>query len=552
MTQAPTARFAPATAPALLRDLADVYGDLIQIADTEGELSFTQVERRSANLARGLLASGVGKGEKVGILMGNGCDWVVAWFAVTRIGAVAVLLSTFAKPRELGYMLRHADVCALLAWGRYLKADLVDRLEAALPGLAGQRDPARLRLAVAPFLRRVWVSRTAARPSWSAGDHIVLVAAPGAEFDAQMLACVEAEVTAADPALIIFTSGATSDPKAVLHSQGSVFRHAHAMAEYMTYRPGDRCLTTQPLFWVGGLCTSLLAANIHGAALLCPATPSPSDMLQALRGKRATHIALWPAQLEALREVDGFRPEDFAMLRHNSAQQLGLFGLAPAALTPNALGMSETFGPHSMEFPQDALPENRAGSYGRVVAGMERKIIDPESGAELPAGQEGELCVRGYAMMLGFYKRERADTFESDGFLRTGDCGWLSEDGHLFFTGRRTEMIKTAGANVAPSEVEALLRAVHDVMDVAVVGVPDPRAGEIVVAAIVLKADGRLDEPALRAHLRGLLSDYKVPKRIVSLEPDEVPRTESHKIRKPALVQLLMERLTTDAATMRS
>jgi acyl-CoA synthetase (AMP-forming)/AMP-acid ligase II len=536
-----------ATIPALLRDLVARHGDRTQIIGPDGALSFREVERRSAAMARGLLASGVGKGEKVGILMGNGCDWVVAWFAAERIGAVTVLLSTFAKPRELAFMLRHADVRTLLAQGRFLRADFVERLEAALPALADQREPGRLRLEAAPFLRHIWISAEQ-RPAWSMGHYADLANAAGAEdFAGEMFEAVEREVTTSDPALIMYTSGTTSDPKAVLHRHGAVARHAYTMAAYNTFKPDERCMTTQPLFWVGGLCTSLLVANICGAALLCPDTPSPADMLRALREGRGTHITLWPPQIAALMDLPDFTPEDFKRLRPATAMQLALFKVAPPERTPNSLGMSETFGPHSGEYPDDVLPPGREGSFGRGIADIERKIIDPATGEALPVGVEGELCIRGYSVMMGFYKKERSEVFEPDGFFRTGDICRIDEEGYLYFNSRRNEMIKTSGANVAPREVELLLASTPGVLEAAVMGLPDARLGQMVAAVVIPQVGVSLDEAELKAVLRDQLADYKVPKRIFVMSPDEIPRTDSAKIRKPQLVPILVERLEREA-----
>jgi acyl-CoA synthetase (AMP-forming)/AMP-acid ligase II len=532
-----------ATIPALLHDIADRHRDRLQVIDAEGALSFTEVEQRSAALARGLLASGVGKGEKVGILLGNGRDWVVAWHAVSRIGAVAVLLSTFAKPRELAFMLRHADVRTLLAQGRFLRIDFVERLEAALPELAGQGDPANLRLVGAPYLRQVWIS-SETTPAWSMGDYARLADHPGADsFAGPMLEAIEREVTPSDAALIMYTSGTTSDPKAVLHSQGAVARHAYVMADYVTFEPGDRCMTTQPFFWVGGLCTSLLVANIRGAAILCPATPSADSMLRALREHGGTHITLWPPQIAALMDHPDFTPEDFARLKPVQNMQLALFKIAPASNSPNSLGMSETFGPHSGELPFVLLPEGREWSFGRRVADIERKVVDPATGETLPPGAEGEICVRGYSLMMGFYKKDRGDAFDADGFLHTGDIGRIDEADYLYFTSRRTEMIKTSGANVAPREVELALMATPGVIEAAVFGLPDERLGQKVVAGVVLKTGAALTEEALKAAVREQVADYKVPKRIVILSESEVPRTDSAKIRKNELAAILAERL---------
>jgi len=539
------------TLPSLIRRLAARHEDLPQIEEAAGALSFREVERRSALLARGLLASGVGKGEKVGLLMGNGCDWVVAFWAVARIGAVAVLLSTFAKPAELAWLLRHGDTRTLIACHRHLRTDMTDRLRRALPGLETQPADEVLVLPAAPSLRAIWIAG-GPPPPWAAGDLESLVRmASASRFDEEMLAAVEAEVTPADTALIIYTSGSTAEPKAVLHSHGGVTRQAEAMAGYMTFMPGDRLMTTQPFFWVGGLCTSLMAANIKGATFVCPDEPSPDGMLRTLRERNVTHVTLWPAQMAGLREAPGFSDEDFGRLRPVSAQQLGMFGVVDPVRTPNALGMSETFGPHSMEYPDSPLPPDRQGSFGRQVQQWERRIVDPETGRVVAPGEVGEIAVRGPDLMLGFHKRERAATFEPDGFYRTGDLGRMSEDGHLFFLGRLVETLKTGGANVSPREVELVLTAQPEIQDAAVVGLPDARLGDLVVAAVVLRPSAAVTEAVLIQRLHEHLSAYKVPKRIAFLAEEEVPRTDSAKIRKPELRALLARRLAAESSVAR-
>jgi len=496
-----------ATIPALLARMVELHGDRIQILDPGQALSFRDVERRSAAMARGLLASGVGKGEKVGLLMPNGCDWVVAWYAIARIGAVAVLLSTFAKPRELAYQLRHGDVRTLLSCERFLDNHFVARLTEALPGLSEASGTHVLKLACAPYLRTIWIAGEQ-QPRWAAGHFRALEHRPHGDAFRALLPAVEAEVTPSDPAVIIYTSGSTAEPKAVLHNHGTVVRQGLAMAGYMTYRPGDRCLTTMPFFWVGGLCTSLLAANINGAGLFCPATPAPENCLKALQEHGVTHLALWPAQSAALMAMPEFGSDDFARLRPTSAQQLAMFNLAPAELAPNSLGMSETFGPHSMEFAGVSLLPHRAGSFGRGVRDVELKIVDPETGDAVAPGQFGELWVRGHALMMGFYKCERREVFEPDGFYRTGDQCSLSDDGYLFFNGRLGDMIKTSGANVSPREVETVLLAQPGVLEAVVLGLPDPNLGERVVAVVVAAAGATLTEVALTACLQESLSAY--------------------------------------------
>jgi len=532
--------------PAVIRGWLRDYADRLQIEGADGAAwTFEAIEAESARVARGLLAQGVGKGGRVGLMLPNGPDWLIAFCAITRIGALAVLMSTFFKPPEVAHALRYADVDTLITTDRFLSADFPGRLEAALPGLGERSGRRPLRLLAAPFLRAIWVWGET-QPAWSRGDAAALMA--GAELegiDARLLEEVESEVTPADLALIIYTSGSTAAPKAVLHTQGTLVRHSRAMSRnFMDVRPGDRLMSTMPFFWIGGLDLSLLGVNHSGGTHVVPEAPTPAAMLRALRERDVTLIQLWTHDVQALMNHPEARPDDFARLRPTSAQQLALFKRAAPEATSNSLGMSETFGPHSGERADASLPADRAWSFGRRIEAMERIIVDPATRDRLPPGRAGELWVRGPFLMQGMYKLEREELFEPDGFFRTGDLCSLSEDGYLFFTGRNTEMIKTKGANVAPREVEAVLAAAPGVAEAAVMGLPDPEAGEIVVAVVVPREGAEPTEAALIEHVRERLSSYKVPQRIVFFQFEEIPRTDSAKVQKPKLRELLLERLS--------
>jgi len=535
------------TVPQLLHTMTSLHGERPQIIDAGGAVSFAEVERRSAELASGLLATGIGKGDKVAILMENGADWVICFFAAMRIGAVATPLSTFAKPPELLKMLRQGDVKTILAGDRFLAIDFTASLEAALPGLAGHDGKTPLYLGEAPYLRSIWVR--GGLPRWAAGDYRALADAAGAQECRGILAAVEAEVTPADEAIIIFTSGTTSDAKAVLHSHGAMIRQALAIAGFTDVKPGDRFLVGMPFFWVGGIVMVLLPSGIHGAATVCAPAPSPQSALETIRQQGITRSAMWMTQLAAMQALPDFKPEDFANLRPAWALQLADFGFATREQTSNMLGMSETFGPHSIMPIGTILSPEHQGSYGYACApDLERRVFDPETGQELPAGEEGELWVRGHALMLGFYKRERSDVFTRDGFYRTGDRCRITSDGHLYFTGRTSEMIKTSGANVAPAEVEQALRPLPGVREAIVMGIADAVLGERVIAAVIMLPGSDFDEDAMKAALREQIAGYKVPRAIVPLQEHEVPRTDAGKPKKPILAQALAQRLAVDAA----
>jgi acyl-coenzyme A synthetase/AMP-(fatty) acid ligase len=214
--------------------------------------------------------------------------------------------------------------------------------------------------------------------------------------------------------------------------------------------------------------------------------------------------------------------------------------LIPPELIPNPFGMTETFGPHGLEAEGTRLPPEKAGAYGRSLPGMERKILNPATGAECAAGEPGELYVRGFSLMRGFYKRLPEQTFDRDGFYPTGDRCRIDAEGFLYFEGRFGEMIKTNGANVSPMEVEAALEGHPEIREAVVFGIPDPGRGEAIVAVVVPTSGASIDRDELRARLRGEVSSYKVPQFTFAMRHEDIPRTDSTKVKKHVLRELVL------------
>jgi acyl-CoA synthetase (AMP-forming)/AMP-acid ligase II len=536
--------FTPAL-PVLLRRLAAEHGARELIVTEARRMSYAQAESESAELARALLAGGVGKGTRVGILFPNGPDWLAAFFAATRIGALAVPISTFYQARELGWVLRHADVQILLCCERMLRHDLLARLERAAPGLAECKGEP-LYVPELPQLRAVRVWGRATR-DWALDGPRSLAAALRAmpAVDASFLECIESSVVPADPAVVIYTSGSTAEPKGAVHTHGTLVRHSFNVGQYQDFVPGDRVYASMPFFWVGGLVTTLLACMYRGATLLCEEGFDPAHTLAFLSRERATVVGAWPATIQALVQHPRLHEYDLSCVRGGNLYEVMPPEKRPAdlELRTNSLGMTETCGPHTWGDMTVDLPEALRGTFGTAVPGVEHKVVDPRTGERLAAGEYGEICVRGYSRCQGLYKREREESFDADGFYHTGDGGFFDAEGRLFFKGRIGEMIKTAGANVAPREVEIALEALPEVKLAAVVGVPDPVRGQLVVAAVVAEPGQQVDPDAVRARLRDELSAYKVPRHLFVLGHDEVPLTDSGKVHKQRLLELLEPRV---------
>jgi len=532
----------PATLSGFLAQQVRLHGERPLILLGERRLRYADADRLSAELARGLLAAGVAKGSRVGVLFANGPDWLVAWLAASRIGAVVVPINTFYTPRELGYVLHHADVQVLLTTSHVLGRDVLAGLETFAPSLS--QAGTTIRVAELPFLRHVFVWDDPGGRRFAQPAEALRVLASSSPVTSELLAAAEASVSPADPAIVIYSSGSTAEPKGAIHSHGALVRHPANLNRFRDLTAEDRVYSPMPFFWVGGLVFALLTSMERGAFLICEERFEPGATLALLERERATIVSGWPHYSKAMLEHPSFGERDLSSIRSGN-----LYEVLPEAVRPkdpelrsNSLGMTETLGPHTIDRMDVDLPERLRGSFGHAVPGVEHRIVDPETGERLPPGRSGEICVRGYSVMLGLQKVLREQTFDDEGFYHTGDAGRFDEDGVLFFEARLGDLIKTAGANVSPREVEVELEAQQEVSSAYVVGLPDPARGQNVAAALVLRPDARLDEASLRKRLRASLSAYKVPRQFFVCEKSELPFTDSGKIDKQRLTALLAAR----------
>ncbi len=528
------------TSGTLARNCAARWGDRDFVVLGDERLTYAEADSRSASLARGLLASGVGKGSRVGLLAPNGPDWVVAWLAATRIGSVVALLNTYSKAEALGRTVRHADMSLLLTAGSHLGHDYLDRLEQAAPGLAGQ-DHERIMVRSHPYLRSVWTWGAAARP-WC-GD-VVGLHERGEDVDAALLDEVEQEVRPSDPMVVVYSSGSTAEPKGAIHGHGATVRHAHNLSRMRDLRSDDVIYTPMPLFWVGGFSFTLVAAMHVGATLVFDEQFEPGATLALIERERVTQVLGWPHMARALVDHPTFATRDLSSVRSGSLNALLPQSEQAGADVPrlSSLGMTETLGPHTFAGPDD-LPEGDDVSFGRSVPGVEHRIVDPVTMEELPAGCDGEVWVRGYPVMLDVHKRERADVFTADGWYRTGDSGHFDGVGHLHFAGRLGDLIKTAGMNVTPLDVEIVLEDLPEVSLAFVTGVDHPDRGQDVVAAVALRPGDHLDEEQVRSRAAERLASYQVPRHVAVFEDQQaLPWLDSGKLDRRALAAGLAAR----------
>jgi acyl-CoA synthetase (AMP-forming)/AMP-acid ligase II len=504
------------------------------ITDAE-RLTFGEADSRSAELAGALLKAGVGKGTRVGVLFPNSAAWLVSWLAAARIGALTVPLSTFAPGAELARLLRHTDTHVILAGRSIAGRSLVDRLDDGLPGLA--HGTTRIALPEAPYLREIYVWPDCDRP-WASPW-------PGSPGTATgLVAAAEREVRPADDLAMVSTSGTTALPKSVVHTHGSLVRHAYVLARHRGITRADRIYSPMPFFWVGGLTMVVLQALSAGAAILSQDVFEPGATLRLLERERATIISCWAQASRAMADHPDFAKRDLSSVRAGTMPEALPPERRPAEpdLTPNLLGMTETGGPHTLaEIPDMPLLPERRGSFGIPVPGAKHRIADPVSGTALPPGEPGEIQVRGPILMDRIYKKERHETFTADGWYPTGDHGWFDAAGHLHFTGRASSLIKVAGSNVAPAEVEAVLAQLPGVLHSFVLGMPHPVRGQVVGAVIVPRHGTELTAAEITGYARAKLSSYKVPTIIRFLAEDELPMLPTGKADREALTRVLAD-----------
>jgi acyl-CoA synthetase (AMP-forming)/AMP-acid ligase II len=348
---------------------------------------------------------------------------------------------------------------------------------------------------------------------------------------AEVVRRLEDSVVPADLLAVILSSGTSGTQKAVMHTHGGLVRHAFNIAEFDSLPRGRRTFTSAPFFWVGGLVPGILVHIYLGGTLLMLERLDPDEAFDFIDHERPD--ALFGFSLvERLSTAKRFATADTSWLPEVPVAQQG--SRADGSRL-NSLGMSETGGVHSAPGPEARriLPDHLRGAFGRALPGMEHRIVVPDTQTELPESQEGEICVRGYSLMHGLYKRERSETFDSDGWYHTRDLGFL-RDGYLFFTGRADDQIRTKGANVTPTEVEAALIGTGEVVRACVVGVPDKASGQLVGAYVVPKQPDEFDASGFLAAVATRISSYKVPRRLVVAA--DIPLLSSGKIDRRRIV----------------
>jgi acyl-CoA synthetase (AMP-forming)/AMP-acid ligase II len=518
----------PRTVGALVRARAATNPAATFLVCDDDRISYADLDERSREVAKALIAAGVSRGTHVGMLLPNNLDFAVTAVAAMRIGAVLVPMSTLSSVAELTTLIDGSNTAVLVAVREY-RGRRFDELLVAATGLHAPASPP-LVTATTPTLRRVFFHGSgdlAFGPAgWAAHDLL----AGAASVTDEVLEAMEAGVRPADPVVIVHTSGSTSAPKGVVHAHGALLDHLVVLNDLRHYGAGEVLFSNSPFFWIGGFAYTFLATLVAGATVLCSQEADPARVLDMMERERPTMCNGYAASATALAADPSFPGRDLSSMTRGNLYALMPPGSVPAdpALRTNMLGMTEggsvVLTGTVTEAEQD-LPERFRGSFGRPTPDLEARIV------------EGELWLRGPAMMLGYHGRERAEVFDADGWFHTGDLVHRDEEDHWYFHGRGDDMIKTAGANVSPAEVVAAIREATGLESI-VLAVPDDERGQA-VAAVLLSDDARDPVPDLRVLLAPLLSAYKIPRVVRSMPATDVPLRAGGKVDLTALRELL-------------
>jgi fatty-acyl-CoA synthase len=482
--------------------------------------------------ARGLLARGVQKGDRVGIWSPNRFEWVATQYATARIGAILVTINPAYKTAELQYALARSAVGVLLLARSFRQSDYTAMLAEVRPQCPELRE--------AIVLEDGWAE----------------LIADGARTDEVELEAREAELQFDDPINIQYTSGTTGFPKGATLSHHNILNNGHFIGEVLRYTERDRVCVPVPFYHCFGMVIGNLACATHGACVVVPSESfEPLAVLEAVEAERCTSLYGVPTMFIAELEHPRFGEFDLSSLR------TGVMAGAPCPIETMknvraemhmdevtiAYGMTET-SPVSTQTSVDDPVEKRVTSVGRVHPHLEAKIVDPATDRMVPRGTPGEQCTRGYSVMLGYWGDEEATraAIDAAGWMHTGDLAVMDEDGYVSIVGRIKDMIIRGGENIYPREVEEFLLTVPDVSEAYVIGVPSERYGEDVMAWVKLRDGAMLSEEELVAACRRRIATFKIPRywKLV----DDFPMTVTGKIQKFRMREIAIEELGLEQA----
>ncbi|MDR2333033.1 MAG: AMP-binding protein [Burkholderiaceae bacterium] len=523
------------------RDMARRQPDREALVSAHQGLRYTysQLHAESRKLASALLGLGLSKGDRVGIWSHNNAEWVLMQFATAQVGLVLVNINPAYRTAEVEYAINKVGCKAIVTMPSFKTSDYLGMLRELAPELATS-SPGELQVGRLPTLRTVvWIDEAGKGEEQPGMLRFSTLRARGDAADARVDA-IAAELRNTDPINIQFTSGTTGFPKGATLTHRNILNNGFFIGECMRLTPEDRLCIPVPLYHCFGMVLGNLACVTHGAAIIYPNDGFDAlKVLETVQAEKCTGLHGVPTMFIA--ELDHPRFAEFDM----STLRTGIMAGSPCPIEVMkrvvkdmnlseitiAYGMTET-SPVSCQSDNDTPLEKRVSTVGKVQPHLDVKIVHPETGAVLPVGQSGELCTRGYSVMLGYWGDEAKtqEAIDADGFMHTGDLATMDEEGYVNIVGRIKDMVIRGGENIYPREVEEFLYRHPKVQDVQVVGVPDQRFGEELCAWVIAKPGEALSEDEIRDFCKGQIAHYKVPKYIRFVT--SFPMTVTGKIQK--------------------
>jgi fatty-acyl-CoA synthase len=538
-----------------LNGAAERWGDRDALVACHQQLrySYRKLRDEADRAARALIALGVQRGDRVGIWSGNRAEWMITQYAAAKAGAVLVNINPAYRLRELEYALTQSGVSVLIASRGFRSTDYVELLLGLVPELTatgtGPIHAQRL-----PALRRVIYLGTDPEPGGISWVEFLDLAN---RVSARELEARETALQFDDPVNIQYTSGTTGWPKGATLSHHNILNNGYFVGEVLRYTEHDRICLPVPFYHCFGCVLGNMAAVTHGSAIVIPGESfDPEATLRTIEAERCTSIYGVPTmfiaqldhprfssvQLETLRTgIMAGAPCPIDVMRH-------VIGRMHVPQITICYGMTET-SPVSFQSATDDPIELRVSTVGRVLPHLECKIVDPETGVILPRGTPGELCTRGYAVMLGYWNDDDATAHAIDAarWMHSGDLAVMNDEGYVSITGRIKDMIIRGGENIYPREIEEFLHTHEKISDVQVIGVPDQKYGEEVCAWIRLRDGVTATADEFRAFCRGQIATYKIPRYIRFTT--EFPMTVTGKVQKFKMREMSVAELALDRVT---
>ena len=541
------------TTGALLDDMARRYPDNDALVYPERNLrySYREFNEVCRQVAKGLIAMGIKKGDNVSIWAYNVPEWVILQFASAKIGAILVTVNTAYKSAELEYILNQSDSTSLFMVRSFKDTNYVRTVCDVVPELTNS-EPGKLSCPKLPYLKNVVFIGEQTPAGMFSFDNMVKM---GVQVSDQELDSIEATLDCHETINMQYTSGTTGFPKGVMLTHYNLINNGFNIGECMKFTEKDRLCIPVPFFHCFGSVLGVMASVTHATAMVPVEIFDPLKVLQTIEKERCTAVHGVPTMFIAELEHPEFSKFDLTSLRTGimagsvcpiEVMKRAVKDMHVTEIT-SVYGQTESSPGITQTRTEDSI-ELRVATVGRALPDAEVKIVDIETGATLPPGKQGELCARGYMVMKGYYKmpEETAKVIDADGWLHTGDLAIMDENGYCKITGRIKQMIIRGGENIYPREIEDFLYTHPKISDIQIYGVPDRKYGEQIMAAIILKKGVEMTEQEVRDFCHDRIANYKIPRYVKFVEA--YPMTASGKIQKFKLREMAIKELQLEGA----